>query len=617
MPANDQQKGKRRAGPEATTQPAKRQKRKAQENETPATRGPNTTHTLPATSQTQKANPPASTALLEGEISPKNFGTVPKRRGSSSSSTSTSSTTTTSLLAPPPRKRRRRASPHPPVSGLTRASVAALLPGSAFGHAAPILARRHWTVKDEHALRKAGWTPSDEAALAARLRPRDPAARKPGTPVHAEVLAWRAMAALFGCEPPDLFRYGLKLLRDDDDDSGGGEKHELFVAPRFWPGLLRLLPHPFWGGDVAALRLALQLAVMHRAGPRGHAGPLAPPWSRVEPAFVQWLRELQALRRGDGDGDGDKVGGIDGWRREMEDAERRVEVAGVAEFRSRVQVRDRTGMRELDELIEYGARELAGGVVEPVPAYERFLFMVRGEDVEMVTTALNSMYSTSGDDEEEVRVIVDAAAEAGKKQRRKPDLTVVDFFRTYWHGLPERDREVTEADTQWLLEQKRMAIIAERREALIRHRLQAAGDSLDLLDIPPFDPDPDFHLYSYVNEAQLFTIRGRRPPPATYRWAREHLGHRADAMTLHASATMARCLGPTTGAAGLLIDGRVQAPVFNPTGAYFSHVENLRSRPGLLYSSRELAGRLSPPATKKDLVAFAAWLRGRFPRPKG
>lgn len=532
MPAEHIRRSKRQAEREAATQAGKRQKLEPQE-ETTATRGQDTTHAQPSKAQTRHDNPLTSTAFLEGQISPKNLGdgighttgTLTRPR-----SPSPSTSPAAELLAPPPAKRR-RTSPTPPVSNLTRASIEALLPGSAFGHAAPIFKKRHWTIKDEHALRK-DWSASDEAELVAR-----------GTS-DAEVIAWRATASVFGCAPPDLFRYGLRQQRrrgDEEDDNR-----------TFWQAMLRLLVHPFWAGsDVAAPRRALQVAVMHRIGPHGHAQPLAPPWSREEPGFVAWVRELHARRPAAAAGS-------------RESAERRVELAGIAEFRSTAQVNSRWGMRELEAIMGRLAQEASRGYYRPVPAFERFLFMVQVEDVVLVERSLGRMYQGNGDPSE---------------------VTTMDYFREYWRKLPDEARKVTEADRQWVLQQKRLAIIGERREALIRHRLREAGGHLHLLDIPPFDPDPDFHLYSEVSEAQLLVIRGQRPPPPAYRWARTLLGRRADSMTLHAYGIMARALGAPTGAAGTLF-GDWEDAAAKPVAD--APVDGSRNLAGLLFSSHIL-----------------------------
>jgi len=534
-------KVERRGRPEGTTQAGKR-KRLEPHEQILGTQGQNTNGAQLAQTQaqtqtqTQHCKHPSSAAFLEGEISPKNFG---EAFGTPSSSSSIPSAT--DLLAPPPAKRR-RSSPTPSVSNLTRASVEALLPGSAFGHAGPIMKKRHWSVKDEQMLRRS-WSTADQADLVAL-----------GTS-YAEVMVWRSAASIYGCTPPDLFRYGLKQSPPRDAD-----ENELF-----WGALLKLMVHPFWGGDVAVLRLALQLAVMRRAGRRGHVPPLSPPWSHTEPRFLEWVRESH-------------VPGADPDVK----AEQRAELAGIAQFRSRTHVTNRWGMRELESLLSW-PHEVEGAPDDSLPVFERFLFMLKFEDLRCVESALACMFQGEGN----------------------TDMIPENHFAAYMGRSPANARKVTEADRQAVLEQKRMAVIGERREALIRHHLHLSRDELFLLDIPPFDPDPDFHLYSGATEAQMLAIRGQRPPPATYKWAMKTMGGYGDRMALRACGIMAGAFGRLKGAAGELFE--LQANVKERIIMMDTPWEARQNLPGLLFSSYITGWPRHPPELPSDLILFSAF----------
>lgn len=547
MPPGISQKGKRQAETQGGAPSSKLRKLAPKEVTEPQAGTAHPTHS--SRTHTQQATASSSSAaFLEGEISPKNLGGNPggglKRAGSPSANSTTS---TSGLLFPPPPKKRRRLSPTPPVSGLTCASIEALLPGSTFGHAAHIFKERYWTLKNEKALRK-DWSSADETQLLAL-----------GTS-DAEVMVWRTFTSLYNCTPSDLFRYGLKR------DSPADEK----ANSAFWQAMLRLIVHPFWGGDVAALRYGLQLASMSRAGPQGHVRPLAPPWSHTEPQFLDWVRESHAT--------GPRV---------YRQAERELELAEVAEFRSTAQVINRSGMEQLEHelrtviyhLVKQGYLSDRGPGSSP-PVFSSFLFMLGLDEVLLVEKALSRMHR-------------------GPENEDGPD-----FLKAWWDTLQGRDREVTAHDVRDVVQKKRMAIIDERREVLIRHHMHATNSRHCLLDIPPFDPDPGFHMYSDVKEAQLLVVRGKRPPPETYRWAKEKLGISGNSMTTYACGIMSQAFGLAESHAGALFDRkRNRTPVGQVEGTHRKTRQNLA---GLLFSSYIAGWPGQPPQLMGDLMSRRA-----------
>ena len=448
---------------------------------------------------------PISVALLEDQISPKNAE-------GAAAFAEAALLNSTALLPPSPR--RRRTSPRPPIRNITKADIEALLPGSAFGHSDFVFAKKYWSVRDERALRKS-WSEEDEAALRAQDSVSD-----------AEVHVWIAMGELFQCQPPDLFRYGLKY----DAPAGGGDA-------AFWERLFRLLPHPMWAGNIAILRYALQLAVIHRIGTQGHVDPLIPPWSHTEPSFIRWMVESAP------------AGG--GTQRPWTHHE--LELAAVAEFRSRVQVQRKTGMEKLDLYMEETSSGAYDQTYLTVPTFERFLFMLEEEDLALLTQALDATYDPlvkmQGGGDGKVGSDSDTK-EQGAGPQRGPN--VAELFKAYWDGLPVERKTPTDGNRKWVADQRRLAIIAERREAMIRHRILAAGESdvHVLLDIPPFDPDPYYHLYPEVREAQLLVVWGLRVSPSTHQWARGQFGPDTGRLNLWVCEMMARAIGGPIGAAG-------------------------------------------------------------------
>jgi hypothetical protein len=116
--------------------------------------------------------------------------------------------------------------------------------------------------------------------------------------------------------------------------------------------------------------------------------------------------------------------------------------------------------------------------------------------------------------------------------------TVASTFDAYWNDLTPEEKGDTAAWREEYLAERRLEILAERREAVIRSRIDASwGQSehhfglkhtiplheVELLDVPPFDPNPNFsHFERFVNEANLRIIRGNWLTPATKSWFWEH-----------------------------------------------------------------------------------------------
>ena len=395
--------------------------------------------------------PDAQYDIYERAISPKNLVPLWYRESSDAES----------LIHPlpftPAKRIKGRRNFCPKIQGLTAATVEALLPGSAFGHARLILRRGYWSVKDERELRQS-WSSEDECEL-----------EDTGTSRY-EIGVWAVMAEHYRCTPRDLFRYGLRW--EPPDNVANSLFHE---------ALRRLLPHPFFRGDVALLRAALQLAVMNRVGENNHVHMLGPGWSHKDPSFVAWLDETPPKER-------DKY-----WQKDR---------ARTAEMRFMAQVL-RQLCREIDT-DPYGCRrdrgDLHGWLVifyrDQLAAMGRtapklgdwtegLLFLLQVVDLEALEWAIDRCYSSS----------MSLAESQGHG--------VQAYFQSYWARMASESSgdtntdnyTVGQLDSDEVKMQKRLAVLAERREALIRIRMHKAKESYRLLDIPPFDPDPGFDLW--------------------------------------------------------------------------------------------------------------------------
>ncbi|KAH8883822.1 hypothetical protein GQ53DRAFT_830278 [Thozetella sp. PMI_491] len=350
------------------------------------------------------------------------------------------------LPFPPAKRAGRRGDFCPKTRHLTAAEVESLLPGSMFDCGRHVMQRGYWSVADEKVLRRS-WNWADERVLA-----------DVGTP-RCEIGVWAIMADLYRCTPRDLFRYGVRWV----PDSERRDDHECFHQV-----LMRLLPHPFFRKNLAILRAALQVAVTYRIGEKSHVPPLGPGWSRELPTFVRWLDEIAPEYRGLS------------WYRDR---------SRVAEMRWTTQVLRQLSNNTRDNaLVEPGPefhgvlaayyRRLQAPVEDkPLPRAswtDRILFRVQTVDLYALEFTLNSLFV-----------------------QWPGGHTVYEYFANYWAtldqaGTGEHER-VGPVDRAEVKAQKRLAVLADRREALVRARMHAAGDLYQLLDIPPFDPDPGFH----------------------------------------------------------------------------------------------------------------------------
>lgn len=449
----------------------------------------------------------------------------------------------------PPKKSTRRAKP-PPVdkpstSNLTWAAVESLLPTSALGQASWIR-RRFWTVKEEVELRNA-WTEDDERSLGIS---------------HAEVLVGRFVTQLYGCQLADLFRYGLKYVSAGPDRKGNPTDEQ------FWVNLLRLLPHPFFLGRIEVLRYVLQAAVYYRtsdfAADNLHVHPFMPPWSGKEPGYIAWLKELRAAHPAGSSGHATKT----------------FEILQAAEFRCRTQVESKMWMQELCVVMDTWADRFAAKFPEeetdPLGFY---LFLLTERDLAFVEACLDELDRDQRRCQEQrpltwqeqhswredyyppaaeiphveehrgyhgadVEFALHPPAPPPPEEKNVPlrPVTVDSAFLRFWTAQPREARFVAVDQKALYRAEKRLAVLAERREALIRSKVAggaeggaAAVETHTVLDVPPFDPDPDFHLFGEVaaarareegpnaapavpNEPGLMVVRGVYTTPATAEW---------------------------------------------------------------------------------------------------
>lgn len=404
--------------------------------------------------------------------------------------------------------------------GITQEDIMKLLPGSQHGHADDIFKRGFWSMRLERDLRLHRWTASDEEALL-----------KSCPIVSAgELYIWRAMPRLFGCELPDLFRYGLGISFYPEAAPDVASKNTEPTAPsvlsgvnaalfpdgaidgrhdpiveEFFKALARILPHPVWRGDPSRLRYVLQHAVRARVGPT-HVEPLVPPYSKITnnfPGFA-WAccRSVPKKSRP--------------CTREERDRELGVSMRWMANMYI-------TADRELSDVVDNlldlyshnslppqgsGVRQQHKSKVDVRGAdAKNVLFDLELCDLQAVYQALENTPQTLDRDPNTHEVIATQLYAATARffiddLKTAPDITNGD------------SREVLAA---WVRDQKRAWILSRRREALIRQRMQAqspwhesnnAHDRPYLLDIPPFDPDGKYQTWPSVTEGQLAVIQG-------------------------------------------------------------------------------------------------------------
>lgn len=469
----------------------------------------------------------ASQAWLEDQISPKTVVQPPLPAEEAS---------------PPKKKGTRKPKPPPPdkpsISNLTWASVESLLPASAFGQASWIH-RRFWTVKEEIELRRA-WSEADESCLSI---------------THSEVLVGRFVTELYGCQLADLFRYGLKYIPPQPDRNGNP------VDDAFWINLLRLLPHPFFLGKIEILRYALQGAVYYRtsdfAAQNLHVKPFMPPWSHQEPGYISWLKELR----------GRYPEGSAGYNTKT------VEIVEASEWRCQTQVENKMWMQELCGIMD----ELAGPFASRFPApqeldpVEHYLFVLTERDLAFLEACLDELdraqrgcqeqrpltwqelHSWKEYPEGEIPYVEEhrgyhrsdvefslnppAPPPPPAKKKNVPlrPVTVDSSFLEFWASRPAEAKFVAPEAGSLYRAERRLAVLSERREALVRRKIGAKGgrEPRVVLDVPPFDPDPDFHLFEQTgrrgsNRAGLMVVRGVYTTPAAAEWLGRWTRRKAD-----------------------------------------------------------------------------------------
>jgi hypothetical protein len=406
-------------------------------------------------------------------------------------------------------------------------------------------------VKDELELRRS-WSAADEAAV---------------VPSEAEVLVSRHLAALYSGTPrvQDLFRYGLKYISPQPHRNGTASDQ------RFWVRLLRLLPHPFFMGRLEVLRYALQQAVWFRTSSLQagdyHVQPFAPPWSHAEPGYVAHLKELQSRY----------PAGSTGWLIKAK------ELVETAEFRARTQVVGRVGMQELvgvmaEERARFYPRWPA------VPELEKYLFLLEERDVNFLEVCLDRLDAVQRETQarkalnweeqnfgvsygeipcgeipyvEEHRghragleFVMDPAAAVREKNCAIEPITVDGTFARFFRGLGKEETFVTADMKAAYLVEKRMGVLADRREAVIRQRISAKGgrETSMLLDVPPFDPNPDFHLFQgdtgAVELGGLYVVMGVYTTPDISDWLyRQGMGQKEKKPGAAPDSAVARVLG--------------------------------------------------------------------------
>ncbi|RKU48305.1 hypothetical protein DL546_007810 [Coniochaeta pulveracea] len=410
-----------------------------------------------------------------------------------------------------------------------------LLPSSTFGSHHTILQHNLWSEKDEQLLRGRSWSRNDELTLLNTIHP-------------SEVLVAHTIKRLYSCRLQDLFRYGLR--------------RPLHPTPSFWTSLLHLLPHPYFISSLAILRYALQTAILYRFPMGSHTTPLMPPYSGSEPGFLTFLREAQSKY----------PVGSSAWETRAE------EIVQVAEFRCRIQVhahitsgRSYMGTQDKHDLASIlGYRAPSKPALVPtelgVSEVEKHLFFLTQWDLDTLADCLDEIEIRDRIIQESKKPPTEAAgcsplspcssiSEAwvvpagddlmhtdhfiNKKDHvgTKPG-TVMRTFNKYWTDLPQESKGSTEAYRQEYLVERRLELLAERREAVIRSRIDPSwGQSkqqfglrhtnpvseVELLDVPPFDPNPNFRefedLYDLLN---LRVIKGNWLTPATKSWFWEH-----------------------------------------------------------------------------------------------
>ncbi|KAB5566980.1 hypothetical protein GE09DRAFT_751828 [Coniochaeta sp. 2T2.1] len=458
----------------------------------------------------------ASQAWQEDQISPQSLVPPP-----------------TPIPQPPPPKKTKPPPADKPYVGkdLKWKDINARLPSSVFGHTSWIQ-RRFWQVKEETELREA-WTEEDEKAIAISI---------------SEVSASRYLQKLYDCELPDLFSYGLKYTPPSPDPRGFPQDED------FWIRLARLLPHRLFLGQVFLLRYALQMSVWYRNSRPGtdiglHAWPFLPPWSHTEPGYVAHLRELRAQHPVDSAAYATKT----------------AEITQTAEFRCLTQVENASGMMELCQLMgdlchdfhsRFPSREVEG--------HELYLFCLTERDLIFLEHCLDELdaqrryiqeqrartwQETHGyarrqtDEPQEIPYVeehrgpyanLDAPQGREKSVPIEP-VTVDSEFAAFFSSLTREDIYVTNEAMASYRVGKRLAIIAERREAIIRHKLGLRGpdEKRMLLDVPPFDPDPDFHLFTDAQQPEdqvaLMVVQGKFVTPRLAGWLKQWLARKAGA----------------------------------------------------------------------------------------
>ncbi|TLD28656.1 hypothetical protein PspLS_03541 [Pyricularia sp. CBS 133598] len=403
------------------------------------------------------------------------------------------------------------------IEEFTQEDILKLLPGSQHGHAADIFKRGFWSTDLEQDLRLHRWTASDEEAL---LR---------SCPIVSagELYIWRAMPRLFGCELPDLFRYGLGISfypegspamanRSTEPAAPGvfsgvaaalftnaviDDRHDQTVE-EFFKALARILPHPVWRGDPSRLRYVLQHAVRARVGPT-HAEPLVPPYSKTTNNFPRFAWACCCSTP-------DKSRP---YVREDRDRELGVAMRWMANMYIPA---DRELGDVVDNLLDlYGRNNAPHGA----GTNQQAKVDVRGADAKNVLFDLEL-----GD----LQAVYQALERTPQTVDRDPSTHEV--VATQLYAAPARffiddlkaAPDITNGDSRevlagWVRSQKRAWILSRRREALIRQRMQAqspwhesnnARDRPYLLDIPPFDPDGRYQTWPAVTEGQLAVIQG-------------------------------------------------------------------------------------------------------------
>jgi hypothetical protein len=462
-----------------------------------------------------------SQAWLDGQISPKTVAPAPAAPDED--------------VLPPENRGARKARPLPPdkpsTSNITWASLESLLPCSALGQAHWVH-RRYWTVKEEIELRSA-WTADDEASFAIS---------------HSEVLVGRFVQQLYGCQIQDLFRYGLNYISPPRGHNGNPTDDAL------WLTLMRLLPHPFFLGRVDILRYALQGAIVYRTSEANagsiHVNAFMPPWSHKEPGYITWLKESRSQY----------PEGSSGYHTHT------LNILQTSEWRCRSQISSKIGMQDLFGIMNHQAPSYnARYPPHDVDPLEHYLFILTQRDLTFLETCLNKLdarqrmrqetkaktwqekhgvdepdpesnYSEDDFPEDDdnktgtnpVQEQQHVAPNTGMAFNLEPappppsqlpppplppknvplkPITVNSSFLHFWISQPADRKLVTLEAKALYTAEKRLGILARRREALIRQKISARGGRGEvrvLPDVPPFDPDPDCHLFREASGGRWF-----------------------------------------------------------------------------------------------------------------